>query len=180
MHSFRLSGLGLIVAALALASVARAENLSGIYENTGSQIASDAPPAGGTVSFQGLLDLNFDYALTRALHAETNQVVITQTDSLFRIECRDLDGKIAWSGQWPRDVGYTPEEGQVELIFHAPRLKYDSFRFSLRPVPGKQLLLVDVQRINATPLGPSIQPVGTFLFGRLPAKPAAERAVAGL
>jgi hypothetical protein len=171
---------GLWTFGISLVTVARAENLSGVYENTGSQIPSDAPPAGGTVSFQGLLGLNFDYALTRALHADTNRVVITQTDSVFRIECRDLDGKVVWSGQWEQGVGCTPAEDRVDLIFHTAGLKYDGYRFSLRPVPGKQLLLVEVQFVKATTLGPSLQPIGSFLFERLSAGSSADRAVAGL
>jgi len=180
MHPFRLFRPGLAVTGLLLATVARAADLSGVYENTGSQIDSATPPAGGTVSFQGLLDLNFDYALTRALHADTSQVVITQTGSIFRIECRDLDGKVVWSGQWTQGIGCTPAEDRVDLIFHTKRLKDDGYQFSLRPVPGKQLLLVEVQFVKATTLGPSMQPVGSFLFGRLSAESPADRRVAGL
>jgi len=180
MPSFRIVLLGLIMGALSAAPAARAENLSGVYENTGSQISSATPAAGDAISFQGLLGLNFDYALTRALHASTSQVVITQTDSLFRIECRDVDGKVVWSGQWEPGIGCTPAEDRVDLIFHTAQLKYDGYRFSLRPVPGKQLLLVEVQFVKATTLGPSVQPVGSFLFGRLSAGPSVDRAVAGL
>ena len=74
---------------------------------------------------------------------------------------------MTWSGRWEKGVGYTVEDNRVDLTFHAPRLKYDSYSFSLRLVPQRTSLLVEVKRINATTLGPSVQAVGSFLFNRV-------------
>jgi len=167
MHSFRLSRPWLLVATLLVASAAHAENLDGTYENTGSLVSSATAQPAGTISFQGLLDLNFDYALTRALHATTNRVVITQTATHLRVECRDIDDKMTWSGSWEKGTGFTLEEDHVDLVFRAPRLKDDGYLFTLRTVHDRDLLLVDVQRVNATSFGPAAQPIGSFLFGRI-------------
>ena len=167
MHFFRLSRLSLAIASLLAIATARAEDLSGVYENTGSLVSSATDPTEGTVSFQGLLGLDFDYALTRALHAETNRVTLRQTETHFTIECRNTDDQVTWSGQWQKGVGYTVDGDHVELVFRAPRFKDDGFIFSLRRVPQRDLLFVEVQRLNATSFGPSAQPVGSFLFGRL-------------
>lgn len=167
MHSFRFLRLWLVAAGLFAATAARADELDGVYENAGNLVALDAAQAAGTISFQGLLELNFDYALTRALHSETNRVTIRRTATHLTIQCLDADGKVTWSGRWEKGVGYAVEDDRVDLTFHSARLKYDSYMFSLEPVPQRDLLLVEVKRINATTLGPNAQPVGSFLFGRL-------------
>ena len=153
-----------------LAATLRAVDVAGTYENAGSLIALDTKEAPSTISFQGLLELNFDYALTRALHSETNRVTISHTATHLTIECRDSDDKVTWSRRWEKGVGYTVEDNRVDVKFQAARLKYDSYLFSLQPVAMRDLLLVEVKRVNATPLGPSVQPVGSFLFGRLDGK----------
>lgn len=157
----------LFLSFLLAAAAAHAVEIDGTYENTGSLVSSATAQAEGTISFQGLLDLDFDYALTRALHATTNRVVITQAPGRLRIECRDIDDKMTWSGSWEMGAGYTLGEDHVELVFRARRFKEDGFVFTLRPVHNGDLLLVDVQRVNATSFGPAAQPVGSFLFGRL-------------
>jgi len=150
-----------------LATTLRAVDLEGTYENAGTLVPSGITEAPGTVSFQGLLELNFDYVLARALHAETNRVTIGQTATHFTIQCRNSDDKVTWSGRWEKGVGYTVEDDRVDLTFHAARLKYDSYVFSLQPLPQRDILLVEVRRINTTPLGPHVQPVGSFLFSRI-------------
>lgn len=169
MHFFRLIRLLLVLAGLCAALAVRAVEIDGTYENTGSLASSATPQADGTISFQGLLELNFDYALTRAEHSETERVTLTQTATHLRLECRNREGRLTWTGSWEKGVGYTVEEDHVALTFRARRFKDDGFVFTLRPVPGRDLLLVDVQRINATSFGPAAQPIGSFLFGRLAA-----------
>jgi len=168
MHSFRFLKCWLALAGLfaAIATV-RAADIDGDYENAGTLVAPATPQAAGTVSFQGLLELNFDHALTRALHAETNRVTIRQTATHLTIQCRDGNDKVTWSGRWEKGAGYTIEDDRVDLTFHAARLKYDSYLFSLQPVPQRDILLVEVKRINATTLGPNVQPVDSFLFSRV-------------
>lgn len=166
MRSFRFLRSWLAIAGLFAIANLRAAEVSGVYENFGNLVSSDATPASSRVSFQGLLELNFDYDLTRALHAETSRVVLRQTASRFTIECRDGD-KVTWSGRWEKGSGYSAEEDRVELTFHNAQLKYDSYLFSLQPVAQRDLLLVEVKRINATTLGPNVQTVGTFIFGRI-------------
>jgi len=167
MHSFRFLRLWLAVAGLFAVATARADDLDGVYENAGSLVASRTTEAPGPISFQGLLELNFDYVLTRALHSETNRVTLRRTATHFTIQCLDADGKVTWSGRWEKGDGYTVEDGRVDLTFHNARLKYDSYVISLQPVPQRDILLVEVKRFNATPLGPSVQPVGSFLFSRI-------------
>jgi len=166
MHSFRLLRAAFAGAALLATTAARAGDLDGVYENTGSLVAA-ATPDSGTISFQGLLELNFDYTLTRALHGATNRVTIRETATHFKIECLDADDHVTWTGSWEKGAGCTTGDDRVDLTFHNSQLKYDSYVLSLQPVPQRDLLLVDVKRLNATLLGPSVQPVGTFVFGRL-------------
>jgi hypothetical protein len=149
---------------------AQAVDVSGTYENAGAMVKPDSADAAGIISFHGLLGLEFDYPLARALYAETDRVVVSQTASTFTIECQDLDGNTTWSGQWNRDKGYGEEAGQVNLLLRSKRFGDDGFLFSLSLAGERQLLLVEVQRINATTFGPVAKPVGMFLFNRLPGK----------
>jgi len=145
-------------------------NMSGTYENAGAMVKPDTTDAAGTISFQGLLSLEFDYPLTREQHAQTDRVVVSQTDSTFTIECKDRDGTTTWSGQWRRDKGYGVEAEQVNLLLRSKRYGDDGFLFSLSLAGERQLLLVEVQRINATTFGPVAKPVGMFLFNRVAGK----------
>jgi hypothetical protein len=165
MNALRLPATAAVCLALAYAA-ARAVDVTGAYENFGRIVSAETETAGGTVSLQGLLGLEFDYTLARALHAQTSRVELTQTDSIFRIECRDLDGAQTWSGQWADGVGYAREEGQVNLIFRSKRYENDGFIFQLRLVNERKMLLVEVRRIVSTWFGPVEKPVGVFLFDR--------------
>ena len=147
---------------------ARAVDVSGTYENAGSMVSPDSAAASGTISLQGLCTLEFDHALTRALHTQTDRVVVRQSDSAFIIECKDRDGAVTWSGRWERDVGYGVDPGQVNLLFRSKRFEFDGFLFSLSQVGDAQLLMVDVRRVNTTPFGPVAKPIGVFLFNRVP------------
>lgn len=158
-----------LLATVALAE-ARAVDVSGVYENFGSMVAAGAEAADGAISLQGLCNLDFDYGAHRALHADTDRVVITQTDLIFRIECKTSDGNVVWSGQWSQGIGYRADDRQVELVFHSRRLAQDYFGFTLRTVGDQNLLLIEVQRVNSTYFGPVAKPIGSFLFSRLPRK----------
>lgn len=148
----------------------RAADFTGTYENAGSQISSAPPAANGSVSFQGLLGLDFDYAVTRARDAATDRVSITHTDRIFRIECFDTEDAVVWSGQWDRSEGYAPAADRVELTLLARRLPQDRFVFVLTKA-RESLLQVEVRRVNSSIFGPSVKEVGTYVFGRLSEQP---------
>jgi hypothetical protein len=150
-----------------LAATLRAVDVSGTYENAGSMVGPGSAAEAGVISFQGLCNLEFDHALTRALHTEIDRVVVRQSASTFSLECKDRDGATTWSGQWSRDVGYGVDPGQVNLLFRSKRFESDGFLFSLSLAGEGQLLLVDVRRIKTTWLGPVGQPIGVFLFNRV-------------
>lgn len=149
-----------------LAVAARAVDVSGSYENAGSMIA--AAPATGDISLQGLLGLNFDHELTRAIHCETSRVEIKQTDSQFGIVCKKDDGTVTWSGYWQRNVGYDWDSEKVSLLFRTPRFKQDGFLFKVSLAGNRRMLLVEVLRINSTYFGPMGESLGTFIFDRVP------------
>src|SRR4051794_39328631 len=101
MDSLRFFRPGLVAAAFLGGVLAvHAADLSGVYENAGSFVSLPGAPTEGSASFQGLLELNFDYRLTGALHAAVNRVIVRQTATHFRIECRDTDDHLTWSGAW--------------------------------------------------------------------------------
>jgi hypothetical protein len=150
-----------------LAATLRAVDVSGTFENAGTMVGPGSAAESGIISFQGLCSLEFNHALTRALHTQTDRVVVRQSDSTFTIECKDRDDATTWSGRWERDVGYGVDPGQVNLLFRSKRFEFDGFLFSLSLAGDGRLLLVDVRRINTTWLGPVAKPIGVFLFNRV-------------
>lgn len=149
-----------------LAATLHAVDVSGTYENAGAMVGPGSAAEAGIISFQGLCTLEFNHTLTRALHTQTDRVVVRQTDSVFIIECKDRDGAVTWRGRWERDAGYGVDPGQVNLLFRSKRFESDGFLFSLSLAGNGQLLLVDVRRIKTTWFGPVAQPAGVFLFTR--------------
>lgn len=158
------SWFAVVSVAAALAATAPAVEIAGTYENAGTPLPLD--PEVESVSFQGLLELNFDHRLTRHQHAEVERVTIRETDLFLRLECRDRDGRVTWSKRWEKGIGCTFGEDRVELIFRQPALKDDAYVFWLFPLKDKELLLVEVRRVNVTTLGPSVRPAVSFLFAR--------------
>jgi hypothetical protein len=148
----------------------RAVDVSGTYENAGSMVGPGSEAEAGIISFQGLCSLEFNHTLTRALHTQVDRVVVRQADSSFIIECKDRDDAVTWSGRWQRDIGYGVDPGQVNLLFRSKRFEPDGFLFSLSLAGDGNLLLVDVRRVKTTWLGPVGQPIGVFLFNRVPGK----------
>lgn len=142
----------------------QATEMTGIYENLGTRIASEKEPAGEPVSLRGLFGLEFDYPLARAVYSQTDRVLIRQSDALFTIRCLDSDGKETWNGQWNRNEGYGVENGQVNLVFRSKRHEFAGFLFSLSLVGEQKILMIEVTKISTTLLGPSTKLVGLYLF----------------
>jgi hypothetical protein len=155
-----------LVALLAL--ICSRADVSGTYENVGTVVSTALASAENGVPLRGLVGLEFDLPLARALFSATDHVTITQAADTFAIECRDADGGLTWNGRWDRGYSYGVEAGQVKLLLRAKRYGQDGFLFLLSPVSDQKLLLVEVQRIQTTYFGPVMKPIGTFLFERRP------------
>lgn len=171
MKAARVFVAAIVILALGRVSAAAVPEISGVYDNIGSHASVAAPNASEPVSFQGLLELNFNHAAAVADHSATARVVLRQTSVGLRIECLDQSGKVTWARGWERGEEYAETEDRIDLKFRAARLKYDSYLFSLKKISGTDLLLVEVYLVQATTLGPNIVLEGSYLFSRLPDKP---------
>lgn len=175
LRSFRrattLSGLALAIASLS--PPARALDITGDYESTGTIISTSLEHPGGPVSLHGLFALEFDLALAQRLYADTTRVSIKQTASRLAIECRDASGGVTWSGEWRDGVGYTAEDDLVKLEFRsAQRHGHDAFFFRLSTDPKRNVLVLSVRRVRPSSFGPGETELGVFCFPTLPpAKP---------
>lgn len=149
---------------------ARAENVSGIYQDAGNTAPGDPQQAAIAVSLQALLTLEFDPTLASPSYSPATRVEVTQTDTFFRIICRNSFGTETWSGQWKAGEGYGVEPGQVKLVFRSKRHAPDAFFFLLRPAGEDKLLVVEVQRVTPTSFGPSAKLQGLYVFERVPPK----------
>lgn len=145
-----------------LAVTAHAVDVSGTYENLGSVLGATDE----VVSLHGLLGLEFEPATARTLFAQTDRVVIRQSDSGFVIRCVDADGEQTWGGRWDREMGYDTEREQVKLLF-SKRKEKTGYLFLLSSAGDRRLLVVEVHRVEASTFGPVGQPIGTYLFNRV-------------
>lgn len=172
MKTPSLSGLVALAAlCLALAPL-RAEvvSLTGTYDSDGSVVEAEGGYT-GPVSFRALLGLELDFAAGSIQYAAIPGVEIEQRDRSFTIRTKDERGATEWSATWERNGGFEPTKDGVKLLLRAKRFGDDFFMFTLSAVKEGEVLLVEVQRVQATKFGPVGKPVGKFLFLR--AKPAA-------
>lgn len=172
MKTPSLSGL-VALAALCLAfAPLRAEvvSLTGTYDCDGSVVEA-ADGYNGPVSFRALLGLELDFAAGSIQYAAIPHVEIEQRDRSFTIRTKDERGATEWSAMWERNGGFEPTKDGVKLLLRAKRFGDDFFMFTLSAVKEGEVLLVEIQRVQATKFGPVGKPVGKFLFLR--SKPAA-------
>lgn len=159
------------IAAAVIAATATARerevDLTGVYDDEGAVVATATGRADG-VSLHALLKLEFVPALARILHDQTAQIRIKQGRASLEIEVIDRDGKVSWQGAWERGDGYVVREGHLILHFKPGKFGQDEFLLIFKTVTMHRLLEVEVQRLTPTVLGPSIHPIGTYLFPRLP------------
>jgi len=163
-----------VIALLALGgSLARAIDISGYYADKGTivragQIADDAPEV---MSLHALLNLEFDPALAGVLFAETTRVDLVQAGRVLESRIHSPDGVLRWQGEYWFDDGRSPDamssHSRVILTLRKANAR-DSHLLIFELVGEDKSLLVTALRISSTIIGPSAQPVGTYLFSRLP------------
>jgi len=160
-----------IVTALLVGSAAAVEpepDLTGVYDDEGTVVTTDVGRASDGVSLHALFKLEFVPALARILHEQTTQIRIKHNRASLEVEVTDPDGKVIWQGAWQHGEGYAMRDGRVVLHFKPGKFGQDEFLLLLRTITVHRLLEVEVQRLTPTLLGPSVHPVGTYLFPRLP------------
>jgi hypothetical protein len=157
-----------VLLAVTAAADDRAPDLTGVYDDEGTVVstATGRPADGG--SLHALLSLEFVPALARILHDQTAQVRIKHSRTSLEIEVIDRDGKVSWQGAWKQGEDYGLREGRVVLHFKPGKFGRDEFLLMFRNVTTHRLLELEVQRLTPTLLGPTVHPIGTYLFPRLP------------
>lgn len=148
----------------------RAVDVSGTYQSLGTVVTSSSMASRSDVSLRGLLGLEFDQPLACALYAGTARIVLTQTDSTFKISARDEDNNEIWNVRWQRDLGYDFDQKQVKLLFSSKTRKDDGYLFLLSLAGDERLLLAEVIDVHAGTFGPTGKPIGVFAFERTPRK----------
>ncbi|HEY8993440.1 MAG TPA: hypothetical protein VIM71_02045 [Lacunisphaera sp.] len=146
----------------------REPNLTGIYDDEGTVVTTAVGRASDGVSLHALFKLEFVPALARILHEQTAQIRIKHHRASLEVEITDPDGKVIWQGAWQHAEGYAIRDGRVVLHFKPGKFGQDEFLLLLKTITVHRLLEVEVQRLTPTLLGPSVHPVGTYLFPRLP------------
>jgi hypothetical protein len=142
-------------------------SITGTYESEGSIIETDSDYA-GPVSLRALFGLELDLAAGSITHADITRVEIEQRDRTFTVRTKEANGATEWSGTWERNGGYEPTKDGVKILLRHARFGDDFFMFTLSSMKEGEVLLVEVQRIQAGKFGPIGKPVGKFLFLRIP------------
>ncbi len=156
----------LAVACLALPVLRAAPvSVAGTYEGEGT-VVSAKPAYDGPVSLRALLALEFDHARGLKAHGGIPQVQITQAERSLKIETKNAEGRVEWTGEWTRNGGFQATEAEVKFLIRAKREGGEVFMFTLTPASGGAALTVQIQRIENTMTGPLGHDVGVFLFLR--------------
>jgi hypothetical protein len=166
-HGWR-SWIVAMAIAVTAAAGEREIDLTGVYDDEGTVITTTTGRPADGASLHALFRLEFVPALARILHDQTAQIRIKQGRASLEIEVMDLDGKVSWQGAWELGDGYALREGRLILHFKPGKFGQDEFLLIFKTVSAHRLLEVEAQRLTPTLLGPSIHPIGTYLFSRLP------------
>jgi hypothetical protein len=152
----------------------RAPDLTGIYDDEATVITTSIGRPADGASLHALLSLEFVPALARILHDQTGQVRIKHSRASLEIEVLDREGKVSWLSVWRQGEDYALREGRVILHLRPGKFGRDEFLLMFRNVTNHRLLELEVQRLTPTLLGPTVHPIGTYLFPRLPEEIAGE------
>lgn len=158
-----LSALCLVFVPLQAASFT---SLTGTYESEGSVVETNSDYT-GPVSLAALFGLEFDLAAGSLQYAKIARVEIEQRDRSFTVRTKREGGATQWTGVWERNGGYEPTRDGVKILLRHARFRDDFFMFTLSAIKEGEVLLVEVQRVQATRFGPIGKPVGKFLFLRI-------------
>lgn len=164
MKTKRLSTLtALFITSVAVAlSPASALDISGSYDDKGTVIGSSN--GGETISFHGMLSLDFDPIMVEAKYADTTHIDLIDKDGKLDIEIIDKEGKMVWGAVWRAKDGYS-HEGESAVI-RISNGTSDGARTSLviTPLNDGAYLEVKAYKVTATAVGPMSDPIGSYIF----------------
>lgn len=147
---------------------ASATDVSGVFSDKGSVISSEQPEqAGEEASLHALLSQEFDPEMGRIIYAETERLDLIQTSDNLTFRAHLEKMRLSWSVEYL----YEAVKGSV----HGPRVivnlrkpeERDVYTYIFELLENTDHLLVTVYRVTATIVGPSGQPIGSFLFERM-------------
>ncbi|GAB5561894.1 MAG: hypothetical protein SynsKO_35410 [Synoicihabitans sp.] len=153
----KLSLVALVTLALGAANL-QAQNVSGVFADKGTVIGKD----GATISFHGLLSLDFNPVMTDAKYSDTSHVAMFERDGKIDIEIFNDDEEMIWGAVWDASDGYS-REGDVAVI-RMQSTKSTRVALSIRPISGGDILEVTANYISPTAFGPNAEPIGTYIF----------------
>lgn len=148
-------------------TAAHAADIAGQYADKGTMIPTGDGGQPQEMSLHAILQLDFDYERVRERYAATDHVEFRQGRHTLEARMSTADDTLRYHGAWSTGEGYTNAEDQVVLRLRGAKHGGDTFVCVMSLVEGGELLQVEVSRLVTTSVGPTAQPVGTYLFPRL-------------
>ncbi|HTO04864.1 MAG TPA: hypothetical protein VL069_14225 [Opitutus sp.] len=163
------SWLGAILIGFMAVAVGRAADLSGIYADTGTRIASGvSAQSAEEPSLFALLKFEFVPEVVSMLRGQTASVKIVHADNQLEVVVYDLEGTEIWSALWTEGERYFRQGDRLILRSPPGRFGDDKVLLILEQVPEHGLLQVSVQRIVPTMFGPAARKLDAALFHLIP------------
>ena len=155
----------LLISSLAVAlTPAFALEITGSYDDMGTVIRSDNGGESETISFHGLLSLDFDPIMAEAKYADTSHVDLIDLKEKLDIEIIDKEGKMVWGAVWGRYEGYSHEGDAAVIRISNGDANGNRTSLVITPLSDGAYLEVKAYKITATALGPKSDPIGSYIF----------------
>ena len=149
--------------------VGKAADLSGLYVDTGTRIASSGSGSSPEEpSLYALLKFEFESEMVRVLREQTATVKIAHGRHLIEIAVFDAEGTETWSALLAEGERFSEQKERLVVRSPAGRFGDDKIVLIMERVAEHGFLQVSVQRIVPTMFGPAARKLDTFLFQLAP------------
>tara|TARA_B110000305_G_scaffold126962_1_gene142211 strand:+ start:1542 stop:2051 length:510 start_codon:yes stop_codon:yes gene_type:complete len=139
-------------------------DISGSYDDKGTVIRSESGGGSETISFHGMLSLDFDPIMAEAKYGDTTHIDLIDKDGKLDIEIIDKEGKIVWGAVWRANDGYSHEGDSAVIRISNGNSSGDRTSLVITPLSDGAYLEVKAYRVTATALGPKSHPIGSYIF----------------
>ncbi len=139
-------------------------DITGSYDDKGTVIQSGSGGGSETISFHGILSLDFNPIMAEAEYGDTSHVDLIDLKEKLDIEIIDEGGKMVWGAVWGRYDGYSHEGDSAVIRISNGDSNGNRTSLVITPLSEGAYLEVKAYKITVTALGPKSDPIGSYIF----------------